>query len=482
MTRAWQLYELGRNYNESLTPNQYTLVETNTEFFTGNQWLRLPNTPAMRGLPKPTFNILKRVASLFIASLTSSGAAIRFEPLAYYDGSNMKDPDHDAAAFANAEVDALLEKFKFDYRIRDALFDGATVGDYCAHFYFDPDKLPYGGAFGSYRGEIEMELLDGINVMFGNPNDRRVQEQPYIIIVGRDTVEHLSWEAKRYKANRESFYKSGKGNDAGDELLDVQFQPDADYDKMPGIGGKTEIVESEMGTGKALYVYLYTKVSHEEDMTDANGNVVYEDVLDANGDIVYEKGEDGELLLDVDGMPVPKRKLYGKQITELNRSVRNMPEGEEKYRIKGQAAALAEEALTFYKQCMSGQIKNPTLTADYSDLPTSLSNELIRLDGLSKDYSFKPGNYTPTKYNDPHKKNYEYILDDEQKDKYKETYREVYAELMEEAMNKEKYRSGTDVEKAEILEATRDDVTEETRDRFLDWLRDNYRSTKKTKK
>ena len=117
MTRAWQLYELGRNYNESLTPNQYTLVETNTEFFTGNQWLRLPNTPAMRGLPKPTFNILKRVASLFIASLTSSGAAIRFEPLAYYDGSNMEDPDHDAAAFANAEVEALLEKFKFDYRM-----------------------------------------------------------------------------------------------------------------------------------------------------------------------------------------------------------------------------------------------------------------------------------------------------------------------------------------------------------------------------
>lgn len=175
-------------------------------------------------------------------------------------------------------------------------------------------------------------------------------------------------------------------------------------------------------------------------------------------------------------------KLYGKQITELNRSVRDMPEGEEKYRIKGQAAALAEEALTFYRQCMSGQIKNPTLTADYSDLPTSLSNELIRLDGLGKDYSFKPGNYTPTKYNDPRKKNYEYILDDEQKDKYKETYREVYAELMEEAMNKEKYRSGTDIEKAEILEATRDDVTEETRDRFLDWLRDNYRSTKKDKK
>ena len=72
-TKAWELYEQGVNYNNSLTPNQYSVVDTNTEFFIGNQWLHLPDTPAMRGLPKPTFNILKRVASLFIASLTSSG-------------------------------------------------------------------------------------------------------------------------------------------------------------------------------------------------------------------------------------------------------------------------------------------------------------------------------------------------------------------------------------------------------------------------
>ena len=175
-------------------------------------------------------------------------------------------------------------------------------------------------------------------------------------------------------------------------------------------------------------------------------------------------------------------KLYGKQITELNRSVRDMPEGEEKYRIKGEAAGLAKEALDFYQQCMAGEVKSPKLTAEYADLPVTISDELIRLDGLGKDYSFKPGNYTPTKYNDPRKKNYEYILDDEQKNQYRATYREVYAELMGKAMGKTKYHTGSDIEKAEILEKTRDDVTEETRDRFLDWLGKNYRSTKKDKK
>lgn len=257
MTRAWELYERGRAYNESLTPNQYDLVETNTEFFTGNQWLRLPNTPAMAGLAKPVFNILKRVASLFIASLTSSATTIRLEPLAYYD---IADPDRagsGAAEVANAMMATLLEKLNFDYRLRDALFDGATAGDYCAHFWFDPAQKPYGGAFGGHRGDIRMELVDGINVMFGNPNDRRAQEQPYILLVGRDLVSSLRREARRH---------GGRAEDV---------VPDAEYDRMPGLGGKREL-EEDAETGKALYVLLYEKVTRRERLRDENGESVRE--------------------------------------------------------------------------------------------------------------------------------------------------------------------------------------------------------------
>ena len=300
ITQAWKLYEDGREYNNRLVPNQYNVVNTNTEFFIGNQWINLPETPAMRGLPKPTFNILKRVASLFIASLTSSGVALRFEPLAYYDGSNVTDPDHDAALFANAEVNNLLEKFKVDYRLRDALFDGAITGDYCAHFWYDPDAMPYGGAFGAHRGEIQMELVDGINVMFGNPNDRRVETQPYILIVGRDTVEHLRWEAERFQKNKK-LYKSGKANTSKPDTMESEFQPDQENQDFTGVGGRTEIISDD--NGKALYVLLYTKTSQEVDKLDDEGNPVYEDVLDDKGEPVYEDG-----VLDAYGEPVPKRK------------------------------------------------------------------------------------------------------------------------------------------------------------------------------
>lgn len=316
LTKAWELYELGKNYNNALIPNQYNVVNTNTEFFIGNQWINLPDTAAMKGLPKPTFNILKRIASLFIASLTSSGATIRFEPLAYYDGSNLADPNHDAAVIANAAVRNLWEKLKMDYRIRAALFDGAVTGDYCTHFYFDPDAQPYGGAFGPHKGEIEMELVDGINVMFGNPNDSRVQTQPYILLVGRDTVENLRAEAKRFKKNQR-LYKRSTASKLSDAGIDAGIQPDAENLHFMGVGGKTELASTE-DTGKALYVLLYSKVCHEVDVLDENGDPVYEDEVDKNGETVYETDEKGDFVYDINGAPVPRRKAAKKWETTVH--------------------------------------------------------------------------------------------------------------------------------------------------------------------
>ena len=267
-TRAWTLYERGRAYNTMLKPNQYKLVETNRSFFEGNQWPNMEETEAMQSVPRPTFNILKRVASLFIASLTSSAVTVRFEPLAYYGGRRAEDPDQDASKFANAEIENLLEKFKFEYRIREALVDGAVTGDYCAHFWFDPEAQPYGGTLGEHLGEIQMELVDGINVLFGNPNDRDVEHQPYIILVGRDTVGNLRNEARRHRRRKGASRKASDGG--AEDLNDAAFQPDSETQDFPGIGGQTEI-EPDDEDGKALYVLLYTKEERDVTVTGPDG-------------------------------------------------------------------------------------------------------------------------------------------------------------------------------------------------------------------
>lgn len=303
ITRAWEYYQDGRSYNTRLSPNQYRLVDTNIEFYAGNQWLHLPQSPAMASLPKPTFNIIKRVGNVQVASILSSGISVRLEPLSYYDGSSAENPDSTACEFAQAEIDNLFDKLKMEYRSRDALFDGVQTGDYCAHFYFDPTSLPYGGRLGPHvRGEIKMELVDGINVMFGNPNIRDAQAQPYILIIGRDTCDNLNAEAKLHAKQ-------------GDYI--EKIQPDSDWENQSAVGGHTEIGTS-LGHGKATYIYLYTKVTKKVAMVDRNGDPVMEPVTDRNGEPVYEKDEKGNQILDTYGMPVMKMRQKHDYVTTVH--------------------------------------------------------------------------------------------------------------------------------------------------------------------
>ena len=315
-TLAWMYYENGRAYNNRLVPNQYRLVNTNIEFFAGNQWIHLPSTPAMRKLSRPTFNIIKRVASLFVASITSSAVTVHLEPLAYYDGENLADKSTNVAVCANAEIKNLLEKFKMEYRTREALFDGAQTGDYCAHFYWNPDAMPYGGAFGNTRGEIEMELVDGINVMFGNPNTPDVESQPYILVIGRDTVENLKWEAERYKKVKNGI---GKGGEGSDKLEIDSIQPDYDTQWQAAIGGRTELMPEDDRSGKALYVYLYTKVTKEKEVIDEETGIpVMDDVLDSKGNPIPLTDKDGKEVIGPDGTPVYKQQVRKELVTTVH--------------------------------------------------------------------------------------------------------------------------------------------------------------------
>lgn len=312
-TEVWRLYELGKQYNNSLVPNQYDLVNTNIEFFVGNQWKGLSNNSAMASLPKPVFNIIKRISSLFVASLTSSSSMISFEPLANkqetpvegFDGTKqvIEDSEAEAAAtMATSEVENLFEKFKMDFRIRDALFDGVQTGDYCAHFYWDANAKPYGGAYGAYRGEIKMELVDGINVMFGNPNTPIVEDQPYILVIGRDTTENLRREFRQYHS--------------GGLVDEKEILSDKDYLWQAGSGGKVELGDDDK-TGKSIFIYYYTKKTTEVKLTNPDGTPKMENVLDKSGQPVQMKTKEGFPMIDAQGNPIYKQK----QATEMRTTV-----------------------------------------------------------------------------------------------------------------------------------------------------------------
>lgn len=235
-TDDWNKYENGKSYNRRLKPSYYDNVTINWDFYNGNQYPGLDDVD----LPKPVFNIINRLVSYFVAALTSTKVTANIEPLAYRDDDFQFEMEQDAANIATAEIDNLFGKFRMQQKIRDSLIDGSVGGDYCAHYMFNPNAEAYGGAFENVQGEIEMELVDGSNVYFGNANNPRVDIQPYIIIAGRDLVESLKKEAAEYKN------------------ADATIINDQDTAEQVGQGGEIE-VEGEDGTNKATYIIIYKR-------------------------------------------------------------------------------------------------------------------------------------------------------------------------------------------------------------------------------
>lgn len=262
ITKDWALYLAGKSYNERLVPNYYDTVDANLAFYEGDQWRNLKADD----MPKPVFNIIKRVITFFVASLTSSKVKIHFEPLLHTPEMNDED-ELNPANIANAQVQNLFEKFKMDFKIKDALFDAAVTGDAAAHFYFDMSKKPY-GSMNDIKGEICMELIDGVNIFFGNANNHNVDVQPYIIISGRDMVENLKDEAKRYKQKEQEV---------------DSINSDASYQYQAGDSSEIE-VEAD-GYGKALYIIVYRKKKVKRQRTDEYG----EPMLDMEGKPVTEE-------------------------------------------------------------------------------------------------------------------------------------------------------------------------------------------------
>lgn len=241
LTKDWELYEAGKRYNQRVLGadrNFYDVIDTNIAFASGDQWRNVKG----EGLPKPVFNIIKRVKQFKIASLKSDNIAINIQPMEYRASSEdeaMQQNIH-YADLANAEIKNILENINFDAKSRELLSDGFDTGDFCLHWYFDLDKTPY-KKYPDIKGMINAEIIDATNVMFGNPNIRDVEKQPYIILIGRDFVKNLQ---KEYKENK------GKENES-------IIQEDYETNYMMGDNGKIEIDADDYG--KALYIIKYYK-------------------------------------------------------------------------------------------------------------------------------------------------------------------------------------------------------------------------------
>jgi len=266
----FRLYDIGIEYNHSLVPDYYATVNRNWRVFNNQQWEGV-NTG---GLPIFILPMFQRIIRHFIASCMATSVKMN------YVIENIADDTTDIDEQERLQLSKYLsenskdrwEKLKMDMLVRRVLYDGAMSGDMGAYTYWD-GSIETGQTYGeSYQtdeagnpvldeygmrivkptpiiGEFLTEAVDGVNVMFGNPNDPRVNVngkpyQPYIIIAGREVVSKLRKEAKAHK----------KEIGLTDKEIDQTIMPDVEYDEQAGDRGSKELENRDSQYGKATYV------------------------------------------------------------------------------------------------------------------------------------------------------------------------------------------------------------------------------------
>lgn len=181
-------FEKGYGFNSQI--GLYDQVSVNENFFIGNQWEGVE----ANGLPTPTYNMFKRVINFQVSTITSDNLVIRALPMPSTSSMTMRELER-ISEIVSQQFAAIVKRNRIVAKNREFLRNAAVTGDGCMHFYFDP-TIENGQ---DVKGEIVAEIIDNLRVMFGNPNCRDVQRQPFIIICRRELVDEVQYRVEQYK-------------------------------------------------------------------------------------------------------------------------------------------------------------------------------------------------------------------------------------------------------------------------------------------
>lgn len=175
---VWKKFQKGLDFNNRIELRAN--VETNENFYIGKQWDGVKSN----GLPTPVFNFLKQIVQHQVASITSDNIKMNASPLRAAANDTELEK---LTQIVNDEFAALFERNKVTTLLREYARNAAVDGSGCLFSYWDGDN-----------DTVCTEILENTRVFFGNPNDKSVQSQPYIIIARRQMLDEVKDYAEEH--------------------------------------------------------------------------------------------------------------------------------------------------------------------------------------------------------------------------------------------------------------------------------------------
>lgn len=207
---VYKRYNKGVSFNTQI--NLYDTVKENENFFIGKQWEGVESN----GLPTPVFNFLKRVTLFQIATISSNNLSMQATPLNSTSRYELGDLEQ-VTDVLNKQFAELFERNKIVTKVREFMRNAAVDGDGATYSWFDPDMETGQEA----KGGIVTEIIENTRIIFGNPNERNVQEQPYVIIPMRKQVEYVKNLAEKNGVRKDDIDSIKADSEAYDNKMDA---------------------------------------------------------------------------------------------------------------------------------------------------------------------------------------------------------------------------------------------------------------------
>ena len=243
---VWKEYQRGVDYNVAI--DLFQTVEENENFVIGRQWEGV-NAP---DLQKPVLNILKRATAYHVSTICSDDVGTELVPFTENEamGQQMR--------AVSREIERVMEQDGTKSKFRKCVRDAAVDGDGCLYFYFDAEAKTGQAA----EGEIRSEVIENINVIFGNPYEQSVQKQPYIILAQRRPVSEVRDEAQGDEDQIVPDSDSNQGEKGdGSELCTVLIKLWKEKDGVHAIKCvKEAVVRKEWKLGTDLYPVAWLRM------------------------------------------------------------------------------------------------------------------------------------------------------------------------------------------------------------------------------
>ncbi len=221
------------------------------KFWDADQWAE--PTPENMDYPRPVTNHTAEIIEMKVAGLTYEPPKIYFEPKKGFLKNDFKikaEPvDKDVEPFNVTPVELLAaaaedvwEQNDMDQKTEDFSRSSGLLCNGILYSYWDNSIIGYGQ--GRYIGEIRTVEIDISDFHVGDPTERDIQKQPYVIVTERVPLEQVKNDYRKFNKNVDHLKPSPKRSTSVVYNYETTEQTDTEYIDLIHYWEKEEVKEN----------------------------------------------------------------------------------------------------------------------------------------------------------------------------------------------------------------------------------------------